>query len=82
MSEAGGINPWLNASIIAGGWYLGSPQATSMAVTSIARTIHGRVDWRKVIGVSIQVAFAEFFSACAQEDEPRLIVLLEQEILA
>jgi hypothetical protein len=53
-----------------------------MAVTSIARTIHGRVDWRKVIGVSIQVAFAEFFSACAQEDEPRLIVLLEQEILA
>jgi hypothetical protein len=53
LSEAGGINPWLNAIVIAGGWYLGSPHPASAAIVAVAITtlvINRRVDWRKVMG--------------------------------
>jgi hypothetical protein len=43
----------VNVSAIAGGCYLGSPQATSAAIAVVASPvlrISRRVDWRKVMG--------------------------------
>lgn len=48
-SEAGGCEK--NVTTIAGGWYLGSPQAASVAMPAIATTILaiGRIDGRRVM---------------------------------
>ena len=52
-SAVGGGYSVLNATAIAGGWYLGSPHAistASMAVAITALLIHRKVGWRRLIG--------------------------------
>jgi hypothetical protein len=47
-SAVGGGKEVLNVTVIAGAWYLGSPQATSTAIMPVV--INRRVDWRTVTG--------------------------------
>lgn len=53
LSAVGGGNSALNATTMAGAWYLGSPQAEKMEIIIAAITVirlNRSVDWRKLIG--------------------------------